>query len=302
MTGAIEIVRLGDTSGNDGVSVEVLPGVGARLHRIRAFGVDVLRTPPDPRTHLGDPWFWGSYPLAPWCNRLPTGPIEVAGRVVNLPANFPDGTAIHGQVAAAPWRQEAEGAFAIEAGGDGWPWRYAVRQTLEVEGSTIGLTLTVHNLADDPMPAGLGIHPWFRNPVDVAIRASAVHPSNLDPSPEPVPLSGDLDRREPGPLAEGVDATWTNLEDPPIRLAWPGDGVEAIVTTSRSARYVVAARLAGIDATAVEPETHAPAGLRRLLRGEPGGLELVAPGATLELPVRIAFERIAAPAATRSQT
>ena len=287
MSDPLEIVRLGD----DDLAVEVLPGVGARFHRIRAFGVEILRTPDDPRTHLDDPWFWGSYPLAPWCNRLPTGPVAVAGRTVHLPSNFPDGTAIHGQVARAAWRHEAPGTFTIEGGGEGWPWSYAVRQTIDAGAGDLRLALSVRNLADGPMPAGLGIHPWFRDPVHVAIRAASVHASNQDSSPEPEPVSGDRDRRELGPLAVGVDATWTDLDAPPIRLAWPGDGVRATIETSASARYVVAAHLAGVGATAVEPETHAPAGLRRLLRGEPGGLELVPPGEALDLTVRIRFSR-----------
>jgi galactose mutarotase-like enzyme len=55
--------------------------------------------------------------------------------------------------------------------------------------------------------------------------------------------------------------------------------------------FIVAARLPGIGAIAVEPETHAPEGIRRLLRGEPGGMSLLAPGETLELTMELAFER-----------
>ena len=284
-----DLVRLGD----DGdVSVEVLPGVGARLHRLRAFGVDLLRTPADPRVHLDDPWFWGSYPLAPWCNRLPTGPVEVAGRTVDLPSNFPDGTAIHGQVATAEWGHDGGGRFTIPAGGSGgWPWPYEVSQVLAPSRGRLELTLAVTNLADDPMPAGLGIHPWFLDPVEVAIAASHAFPSNTDPRSDPEPVRGELDRRALGPLAVGVDATWTGLGDPPVVLRWPAAGLRATMSTSRSARYIVAAHLAGVDATAVEPETHAPAGIRRLLRGEPGGLELIEPGATLELRIELQFER-----------
>ena len=51
----------------------------------------------------------------------------------------------------------------------------------------------------------------------------------------------------------------------------------------------MAAGPAGIDAVAVEPETHAPDGLRRLTRREPGGLVLVAPGASLALAATLAF-------------
>ena len=287
MSGRLDVVLLGDA---DDVSVEVLPGVGARLHRLRAFGVDLLRTPEDPRVHLGDPWFWGSYPLAPWCNRLPTGPVEVAGRTIDLASNFPDGTAIHGQVAEAAWDHDGEGRFRIRAGGDGWPWPYEVRQVLEAAAGRLVLTLTVTNEADSPMPGGLGIHPWFRDPVEVAIAASLAYASNTDPTAAAEPVAGDLDRRTLGPLAVGVDATWTDLGEPPVVLRWPAAGIRATMSTSRSASYIVAAHLDGVDATAVEPETHAPGGIRRLLGGEPGGLELIEPGRSLELRVELAFE------------
>ena len=285
MSGRLELVRLG---GGDLV-VEVLPGVGARLHRIRVGAVEILRTPDDPAVHVAQPWFWGSYPLAPWCNRVPAGPGRAAGRAIDLPSNFPDGTAIHGQVAEAAWTDEGGGRFRIRAGGDGWPWPYEVVQTLVVEPPAFELTLELTNLGDGPMPAGLGIHPWFRNPVDLTIRAASVHPSNLDPSPMPEPVSGERDRRTPAPLTEGVDAAWTDLGDPPVELAWPGDRLRATITTSADVRYIVAARLAGIDATAVEPNTHAPAGLRRLELGEPGGLALVGPGRTLSMTTTLRF-------------
>ncbi|HEY3162879.1 MAG TPA: hypothetical protein VGJ71_00890, partial [Candidatus Limnocylindrales bacterium] len=47
------------------------------------------------------------------------------------------------------------------------------------------------------------------------------------------------------------------------------------------------------DAVAVEPQTHAPDGIRRLLKGEPGALSLIRPGETLPLTMRLSFERTA---------
>ncbi len=52
----------------------LLPEAGARLHRLRAFGHDLLRTPSDPVDHLRDPIVWGGYLMAPWCNRLAREP------------------------------------------------------------------------------------------------------------------------------------------------------------------------------------------------------------------------------------
>ncbi|HXU86218.1 MAG TPA: hypothetical protein VN773_10465 [Verrucomicrobiae bacterium] len=282
------IVRIGDGP----LAVEVLPEIGARLHRLRAFGHDLLRTPHDLRPHVDDPWFYGSYPMAPWCNRVAAGRTLVAGREIDLPPSFPDGTAIHGQVARRAWDVVGQGTFRISAGGDGWPWAYDVEQVVAIAGKDLSLTLRLTNRSPDPMPGGIGFHPWFRRPIRVAIAAGAVHPSNLATEPRPVPVSGVLDRRRLEALPDGLDATWTDLADPPVVLDWPDAGVRATMTVEAPSRFIVAAALPGTDAVAVEPQTHAPDGIRRLLAGEPGGLALIAPDETLELVVGLAFERI----------
>jgi aldose 1-epimerase len=282
----MEIVRIGDGP----VEIEVMPEVGARCHRLRVDGQDLLRTPPSHEHHVDDPWFWGSYPMAPWCNRVAAGRTAVAGRELDLPPNFPDGTAIHGQVARAAWRQVGDASFRIRAGGGGWPWPYEVEQDITVQEREFRLSLRLTNLADEPMPAGIGIHPWFRRPVRVAIRAKAVHPSNVASTTLPEPVDGRFDRQGIEELPDGLDAAWTDLADPPIVLDWPGSGIRATVERSPSIRYVVAASPGEIDAVAVEPQTHAPDGIRRLQNGEPGALTLLDPGQTLAMTVRFAYE------------
>ncbi|HET6381365.1 MAG TPA: hypothetical protein VFH63_10120 [candidate division Zixibacteria bacterium] len=265
------------------IEVVLLPDAGARIHRLRAFGHDLLRTPSDPAQHLWDPFFWGAYVMAPWCNRLATTPTRVGDQVVRLDPNFPDGTAIHGQVSSASWMVEEEGATCgIRAGGDGWPWRYACRLALSVEATTVRVSLSLTNLADAPMPGGLGLHPWWRRPLRVALPARAVYPSNLDPSPAAVAVEGIHDLRSLAEPAIGLDATWTAL-DGPITLEWPELDVTATLKLAGTADHVVVATPEQPDATAVEPQTHAPDGLRRLLAGLPGGMRLIGPGERLEM-------------------
>ena len=57
--------------------------------------------------------------------------------------------------------------------------------------------------------------------------------------------------------------------------------------------FIVAASPSTLDAIAVEPQTHAPHGLRRLLAGEPGGLTLLEPHETLSVVARLGFEQLA---------
>jgi len=288
VSATLEIARVGEGA----VEVDVLPGFGARLHRLRVDGHDLIRTPASPDHHRRDPYFWGSYPMAPWCNRIAAGRTRVAGRELDLPATFPDGTAIHGQVSAAAWAPLGDGAWRIESGGAGWPWRYAVEQRIAASDRRFDLELALTNLSDAPMPAGVGIHPWFRRPVEVAIAAASSHGSNVASSPEPAPVFGDLDRRVLAPLPNGLDATWTDLSSPPVVLQWPDFGIRATLEASSTIGYVVAASPAEIDAVAVEPQTHAPAGIRRLIAGEPGALALLPPSETMRMAVAISFERI----------
>ena len=269
----------------------VLPEAGARLHRLRAFGHDLLRTPDERTIHQADPFFWGAYVMAPWCNRLDAGPIRVGSRLVDLASNFPDGSAIHGQVYASPWHVREDGRVWIRAGGDAWPWRYQVDQHLAVSGAELRIELALTNIDDEPMPAGLGLHPWFRRPLHLAIHARDVFRDNLDSKAHPQPATGPFDLRALGDMPDELDATWTNLSDPAVELAWP-EGVRATMRIEASSAFVAGASPRAMDAVAMEAQTHAPQGLRRLLAGEPGGLTMLAPRKTLSLVVRLAFEEV----------
>ena len=153
---------------------------GARLHRLRAFGHDLLRTPADLAAYQREPFFWGSFPMAPWCNRIAARPTLVNGRTITVPPNFPDGTAIHGQVQALAWEVVGPGALAVSAGGDAWPWAYRAEQRLVIEETTLRMELQLTNLSDDEMPAGLGFHPWFLRPLEVQVPAERVFATNTD--------------------------------------------------------------------------------------------------------------------------
>jgi aldose 1-epimerase len=271
------------------IELELLPGIGGRLHRLRAFGHDLLRTPADPAMHLRDPHMWGGYVMAPWCNRIVAAPTDVDRRLVSVPANFADGSAIHGLVATSPWRVD-DGILHVHGGGGGWPWPFACAQRVAVRDAGVAIELQLTNLGDVPMPAGIGLHPWFRRPLEVRIDGAEVLPSNLDPEARFEPTGGDLDLRARRPMPEGVDASWGRLGDPAVVLRWPQLGVTATIhARSTSGLFVAAASPAGTNAVAIELQTNAPQGLRRYLRGEPGGLIGLAAGATLRLDIELSL-------------
>lgn len=275
--------------GSGQLEVELLPEVGARLHRIRAFGYDLLRTPPHIDAHREAPIFWGAYPMAPWCNRARPGRRHVAGRSVDLAPNFDDGSAIHGVVGAVPWKRRGTGSLGLEVDAGRWPWGFDIQLDIELEQSALGLRYRLVNQANAPMPAGLGLHPWFRTPLEVRLPARAVYRSNIGSAPVPEPVDGPFDLARRATPAADLDATWTGLDEQTIELAWPDAGIVGLlsVETSAPAVLVALASPATLDAVAIEPQTHGPDALRRLASGEADAPIMLPPGAALTLDLRL---------------
>jgi aldose 1-epimerase len=277
--------------GGDGVEMVLLPEIGARIHRLRVDGVDLLRTPDDPATHRDDPFFWGAYLMAPWCNRAPAQLFDAAGRTVRLAPNFPDGSAIHGLVHARAWETRADGSLriAVADGEDGWPWAFEVTARPTVTGRTVSLLCELTNRSGSPMPAGIGLHPWFVPPLAVGVPAESVYPTNTGSPRTPTPVAGNLDLREPAIPPRGVDATWSDLVSSTIDLAWQQLGLTAQLDVDATRVCVAVAAPNDLGAVAVEPQTHGPDGLRRLGAGEPDAMMLLDPATPLRLGLRLAF-------------
>lgn len=272
------------------VEAEFLPELGARLHRLRVFGRDLLRTPDDLRAYAREPFFWGSFVMAPWCNRIEAGTVRAGSREVRLGPNFPDGTAIHGQVYGLPWELQHDGTLRVRGGGDRWPWDYEVAQRIEVADGQLRLDYVLANRSTDPMPAGIGMHPWFRRPMLVAIRGDAVYGQNTETPSEPEPVHGRFDLRTLREMPDDLDSTWTKLARPPVQLRWPTLGVQARMDVTAPEVFIVAASPASLEAIAVEPQTHVPQGLRRLVNHEPGALAMLGPDESLGMTVELTFE------------
>ena len=122
------------------------------------------------------------------------------------------------RVERSPWRQtsrmarpftgssrrpagwsDRSGELARAGGGDGWPWAFEVSQTASLTGATLTLEYRLRNLDDAPMPAGIGLHPWFRRPVEVRLPAEAVYSTNPDSRPGPTEVTGEHDLRTLAP-------------------------------------------------------------------------------------------------------
>ena len=234
------------------------------------------------------------FPLVPYVNRIRGGQFTFRGRTVSLRPNMAgDISPLHGQGWLNPWsveshgNQDAELRFVHEAGE--WPWRYEALQLFSLDEAGLSLRLMCRNLSDEPMPCGLGQHPYFpcgpATLLDTEVSSVWEIDENVLPTRE-VPATGRYDLRDRKVCGQGLDhgfGGWggsARLGDPD----WP----VSVTLSSPTARFfqLYSPEAGGIFVA--EPVTHANAALnapeeqwREL------GMEVLDPGGEMALDMRL---------------
>jgi aldose 1-epimerase len=146
-----------------GVACKLDPELGGALLSLSVDGVDLLRPAPlKPRDVLEAACF----PLVPFANRIAEGRIRINGREVVLPADpAAPPHAHHGHGWRRPWRlierRDSVAELELRHSPDAWPWAYVANQRIALVDGGAVIDLSVTNMSDEAMPAGLGLHPYF---------------------------------------------------------------------------------------------------------------------------------------------
>jgi aldose 1-epimerase len=145
------------------------PGIGGAVAGFTHQDVPILRGADAPNSPLD----CGCFPLVPYCNRIRGGRFEFRGRTVEIAPNMKgDPSPLHGQGWLGPWLVEEQAEdrvclfFAHQPGE--WPWAYEARQTFSLREDGLEAEIECRNLSGDPMPCGLGFHPYY--PCDAGTR------------------------------------------------------------------------------------------------------------------------------------
>jgi len=106
------------------------------------------------------------FAMLPYCSRIRGGCFEFAGRRIALtPNNLPEPHSIHGHGWQQNWRVVGADGSRVELSylheSDEWPWRYLAGQRFELDDMSLRIRLSLQNLSAEPMPAGVGVHPYF---------------------------------------------------------------------------------------------------------------------------------------------
>jgi aldose 1-epimerase len=195
--------------------LELAPAAGgaiAALHDQReGLRFDWLRAASAEGLARHDPFSMGSFPLLPWCNRIRDGRAQFGGREIRVAAPHPAGPSgrhpLHGLGWILPW-QVAEAAperarlvLSFEAD-TRWPWRFEAAQSFELDPTGLRCTVSLTNRDTEPMPAGIGHHPYFPHRPGSRLQTSTramwrtdaeVMPVALEPTPEVAQLRAGVE-------------------------------------------------------------------------------------------------------------
>ena len=251
----------------------------------------VLRRGPEP---LGSVLEAASFPLVPFVNRIRGGSFCFRGTQVTLAPNMAgDPSPLHGQGWLRPWRVEAQtatgGEIAFDHDAGEWPWSYQSRQTFALDESGLSTSISCRNTSSEPMPCGLGIHPYFYCGPNTRIRTSVDRVWTVDQNVLPVsvePATGRYDIADTAVCGRDLDngyGGWRGsalLSDPDwpfeIELSAPGVTYFQLYSPAEGGIFVA------------EPVTHANDALSRPEEEWADlGIRVLEPGESMELRARL---------------
>ncbi len=280
-----------------GFDLGLAPDAGGSVTHFRFRGMDILRPACTQDQGLPLPMQLSAFPLFPFSGRIGNGKFQWQGRHVTLAPNFPpEPHAIHGQSWRAHWdvRHSSADTAALHHvhAQDAWPWAYEAVQEfrLTAEGMTLDLSLT--NLSDETMPAGLGWHPYF--PAEGAIIDAGIV--------EAWPIGADKLSSRPAPpsreeqLAGGRAVSSLRLDTPfltdstGVKITWPERGVTVRIQMDNTLRFLVVYTPEGEDHFCAEPVSHVPNVMNLDAPADRTGLVALPPGGMLFGRIQIRVE------------
>ena len=204
-----------------------------------------------------------------------------------------DPSPLHGQGWLNPWRvdhaEERQTSLSFEHEPGEWPWSYAARQEFELDEGGLSMTLMCRNTSSEPMPCGLGQHPYFPCGSDTRLATEVAAAWTIDEHVLPVekvPATGRFDLSDRLVCGQDLDHGFGGW-DGAARMTDP-DWPYALHMSSPTAKFfqLYSPKAGGIFVA--EPVSHANTALNAPEEqwGELG-MRILEPGEEMRLDMRL---------------
>ncbi len=281
-------------------TARIAPDAGGTIAALDWHGPDgrmhpLLHAPAGVGPQTETPNKFGAWPMLPFANRAFDSLVDDGHTRFSVPSNNPAGT-IHGFGWQSPWQVDEQfpGHTVLvhrrTAGPD--PYRYLAKQKIRLGEDGMTVTLTLTNEADQALPFGMGLHPWFPCAADTRLAMTA---SGALIFGDQFRATGTQVFADGGPyvdnpvFATGAETAWSFLGwDGTARIETPSTGLAITLSASENLRCPVVWAPAGADFLCAEPQSHAAGAPSEKIVRETTPLTRLQPGETLEGWVRIA--------------
>jgi aldose 1-epimerase len=250
------------------LALDLAPQAGGSIARFTADdSIDLLRPTPPQALASGRGNDSSCYPLVPFSGRIANGRLVFDGTEILLEPNWPGVRhPMHGDGWAKPWTVTRSDEHSAEVvyehdGRKGWPFRYRARQTYRLEGDRLTVGMSVENLENRAVPAGLGLHPFFVRDAETELSCRTRHVWRTDAEVLPiervaVPPQWDFSaaRRVDEVTVDSGFEGW----DGSATIAWPRAGLRLKMQATAPFRHLVIYIPPGQPYFCVEPVSHIP--------------------------------------------
>jgi aldose 1-epimerase len=151
-----------------GTELVIAPECGARIVSFRVDERDVLRPASAAALASAMPYQFAAFPLMPYSGPIFGNGFQFGGDWYPLARNVPmEPTATHGEAWIMPWRCGMRSARSITLSVDyapkeaAFPFAWRGDMTFTVGTGQLMVEMRLTNRDHRPMPAGLGLHPYF---------------------------------------------------------------------------------------------------------------------------------------------
>lgn len=263
------------------LAVGLAPQSGGAVARFTCNGADLLRPMTAEAIASGKGSNAALYPLVPYSNRIRDGRLAFGSEVIQLARNWPGiNHPMHGDGWAHAWqvvRSDARSAEIVYQheradGHGGWPFRYRARQHYRLDETSFSIRISLENLEDRVVPAGIGLHPFFVREPDCTLtcRTAFVWRTDIEVLPIeciPVPSEWDFSQGR-SPDSVFLDNCFDGW-DGHASIAWPSRKVRLDLEALEPFRHAVIYTPAGQRFFCIEPVSHAngQVGLAPLVAG-----------------------------------
>lgn len=258
--------------------------------------------------------------LFPFPGRIAGTSLSWNGRTYPLEAGDGRGNAIHGFVLDRPWRvthssqSRVEGQFQASRDDPSllnrWPADFRITATYELAAGAMVARYVVENPGPEPLPCGLGAHPYFRVPIGQtagpAAQAAGECLVKLPVSARwelegMLPTGRLLPLDNPAECQHGLRFRDLHLDDVFTGLAFsggtcraaivdPGSGLSMHLEFDRVFRECVVYNPPHRESICIEPYTCVPGSFGSTPGGLDTGLRILEPGASFTGTVKIWIE------------